>query len=77
MRREGIFVAKGTGMNGLIIEIRSLWRSFRSDPVFVKLFATVVAGAGALAFLGVDWEVVCALVGLGCLGAMLEVTLRD
>ena len=77
VRREGIFVAKGTGMNGLIIEIRSLWRSFWKDPLFAKLLATVVAGAGALMVVGADWEVVCAFVGLGCLAAMLEVTLRD
>lgn len=77
VRREGIFVAKGIGMNGLIIEIRSLWRSFWKDPLFAKLLGTVVAGAGALMVGGVDWEVVCAFVGLGCLTAMLEVTLRD
>ena len=64
-------------MNGLIIEIRSLWRPLWNDPLVAKLLASVVAGAGALTFLGVDWEVVCGLVGLGCLAAMLEVTLRD
>jgi hypothetical protein len=65
-------------MHGFIIEIRSLWRSFWRDPLFAKLLATVVAGAAALAFVvSVDWEVVCGLVGLGCLAAMLEITLRD
>ncbi len=64
-------------MNGPIIEIRSLWRAFWKEPLFAKLLATVVAGGGALAFIGVDWEVVCGFVGLGCLAAMLEVTLRD
>jgi hypothetical protein len=65
-------------MNGPFIEIRGHWLSFWKDPLFAKLLATVVAGAAVLAFVVcVGWEVVWGLVGLGCLAAMLEVTLRD
>ena len=81
MADESDFVAPAAGhtsMNEPFIEIRGLWRPFWKDSLFVKLLATVVAGAGALAFvIGVDWEVVCGLIGLGCLAAMLDVTLRD
>jgi len=65
-------------MKGLINEIAGLSRALWNDPLFVKLLATVVAAAGAMALVvGADWEVVCGLVGFGCLAAMLEVTLRD
>jgi hypothetical protein len=71
-------VAGDIGMSGPIIEIRYLVRSLWKDPLFIKLLATVAGGAGALGFVvGVDWEVAWGLVGLGCMAAMLEVTLRD
>jgi hypothetical protein len=50
-----------------------LWR----DALFLKLLAAVVAfSTGFAVFTDSEWETILGMVGMGCLAAMLEVTLR-
>lgn len=51
-----------------------LWR----DALFAKLLAMVIAASTGFAlFTDAEWETIVAMIGLGCLAAMLEVTLRS
>ena len=54
--------------------VLALWR----DALFAKLLAMVIAASTGFAlFTDAEWETVIGMIGLGCLAAMLEVTLRS
>jgi hypothetical protein len=56
-------------------ELLQLMLVFWRDALFVKLLAAVVAfSTGFALFTDVKWET---LLGVGCLAAMLEITLRS
>ena len=60
--------------SGAVWLMLTLWR----DAIFLKLIAMVFAFATGYALLtDAEWEIIFALVGLGCLAAMLEVTMRS